>query len=378
MARDGDTTKDRVIRLEKLVGVDAPDAEEALLNRMDRLVEAVKYLQGQVEDLRTKHDEMSQDTAAMAEVQRQESVAQSEEITLLKRAVLDQPQGQVGRTRMKVPEPKSFGGARSAKELENFVWDVEEYFTAAQVADADRVSIAAMYLVGDAKLWWRIKVQERTLADRPRITAWDEMKKELRGQFLPTNTNWSAREALRDLEQTGSVREYITGFSSLLLDVTEMSEADKLFNFMAGLQPWAQRELRRQNVQSLSAAVAAADALVELRGDQSSSSKVKNYKKDKTVKPKAVAEPSGKSSADSDKPADDRGKSGQGSKTFACFICGEPHRARDCPKRERIAALILEEDEDTDEEDMRIGSLQLQQSPKESTRTSSSSGGGGL
>ncbi|KAL6319597.1 hypothetical protein AAG906_020674 [Vitis piasezkii] len=35
----------------------------------------------------------------------------------------------------------------------------------------------------------------------------------------------------------------------------------------------------------------------------------------------------------------------QTTKTFGCFICIEPHRARDCPKKENLNALIgVEED----------------------------------
>ena len=75
------------------------------------------------------------------------------------------------------------------------------------------------------------------------------MKKELKDQFLPTNTAWMARESLKKLKQTGSVRDYVKEFSSLILDIKDMSEVDKLFNFMSGLQGWAQTELRRQGVQ---------------------------------------------------------------------------------------------------------------------------------
>ena len=53
-----------------------------------------------------------------------------------------------------VPKPKGFGGARNAKELENFLWDMELFFTTAHVPDGEKVSITSMYLFGDAKLWW--------------------------------------------------------------------------------------------------------------------------------------------------------------------------------------------------------------------------------
>ena len=60
-----------------------------------------------------------------------------------------------------------------------------------------------------------------------------------------------ARESLKKLKQTGSVREYVKEFSSLILDIKDMSEFDKLFNFMFELQEWVQIELRRQGVHRL-------------------------------------------------------------------------------------------------------------------------------
>ncbi|KAK3006274.1 hypothetical protein RJ639_017474 [Escallonia herrerae] len=64
-------------------------------------------------------------------------------------------------SRLWVPEPKSYGGARDAMELENFLFDVEQYFRAIKVDSEEiKVSMATMYLVGDAKLWWRKKYAE--------------------------------------------------------------------------------------------------------------------------------------------------------------------------------------------------------------------------
>ena len=100
---------------------------------------------------------------------------------------------------------------------------------------------------------------------RPQITTWETLKKELKDQFLPTNTAWVAREALKRLKHTGSVREYVKEFSSLMLDIKNMSEEDKLFNFMSGLQGWAQTELRRQGVRDLPAAMATVNCLVDYK-----------------------------------------------------------------------------------------------------------------
>ncbi|KAK2973543.1 hypothetical protein RJ640_010598 [Escallonia rubra] len=110
--------------------------------------------------------------------------------------------------RPRVPEPKSYGGARDAKELKNFLFDVEQYFQAIRVdLEATKVSIAAMYLVGDAKLLWRKKYVEIKDGSCV-INTWEILKRELKSQFFPENTAFNARKALLECKHTGSVREY--------------------------------------------------------------------------------------------------------------------------------------------------------------------------
>ena len=52
------------------------------------------------------------------------------EIVLLKRAVVQgtPSTSDLPPAKVRVPEPKPFGGARNAKDLENFLWDMEQYF----------------------------------------------------------------------------------------------------------------------------------------------------------------------------------------------------------------------------------------------------------
>jgi hypothetical protein len=122
-----------------------------------------------------------------------------------------------------------------------------------------------MYLSGDAKLWWRTRIKEDLNAGRPKIETWDRLKQELKEQFLPNNTSWLAREDLKKLKQDRSLRDYVKEFSSLILDIENMFEENRLFNFMSGIQPWAQAELRRQKVKDLSFAITAADSLVDFK-----------------------------------------------------------------------------------------------------------------
>ena len=111
------------------------------------------------------------------------------ELAVLRLAIAASGQPRGEHSKVRIPEPKTFGGARSAKELENFLWDMEQYFTTARIAENDKLNITTMYLAGDAKLWWRTRNADDESANRPKIDTWDKLKKEMRDQFLPSNAS---------------------------------------------------------------------------------------------------------------------------------------------------------------------------------------------
>ena len=76
------------------------------------------------------------------------------EIVVLKRVVV---QGAFAASepappKVRVPEPKPFSGVRNAKDLENFLWEMEQYFDAVHIPLREQVTLTTMYLFGDAKL----------------------------------------------------------------------------------------------------------------------------------------------------------------------------------------------------------------------------------
>ncbi|KAK3019727.1 hypothetical protein RJ639_003163 [Escallonia herrerae] len=184
------------------------------------------------------------------------------------RAVVNTPAGGAEQaSRPRVPEPKSYGGARDAKEVENFIFNIEQYFRAIKVdSEATKVSMATMYLVGDAKLWWRKKYAEIEDGSCV-INTWDILKRELKSQFFPENTAFNARKALLECKHTGSVQEYCQAFSALMLDISDMSAVDRLFFFMEGLKPWARIELNRRRVNNLNEAIIAAESLLDYNSE---------------------------------------------------------------------------------------------------------------
>ncbi|KAL0284803.1 UNVERIFIED_CONTAM: hypothetical protein Scaly_2838100 [Sesamum calycinum] len=108
--------------------------------------------------------------------------------------------------------------------------------TAARVPDEEKVSITSMYLTGDAKLVAFSFCRMIPNANRKRIEMWEVLKKELKDQFLPCNTSWIARESLRNLKHTGTVREFVKEI-----------------------------ELRRQGVNDLPSAIAATNHLGDFK-----------------------------------------------------------------------------------------------------------------
>ena len=64
---------------------------------------------------------------------------------------------------------------------------------------------------------------------------------------------------MKCLKHIGSIREYVKEFSTLMLDIPNMSEEELLFNFIDNLQSWAEQELRRRGVQDLTTTMAVAD-----------------------------------------------------------------------------------------------------------------------
>ncbi|KAK3042265.1 hypothetical protein RJ639_001860 [Escallonia herrerae] len=179
-------------------------------------------------------------------------------VELLSRAVVNTPaRGAEHSSRPRVPQPKSYGGARDSKEVENFLFDIEQYFLAIRVdSEATKVSVATVYLVGDAKLWWRKKYAE--IEDGYCvINTWDLLKRELKSQEHHIQHD----ESVVGMQAHRLVREYCQAFSALMLDISDMSVVDRLFFYMEGLKPWARTELNRRRVNNLNEANIAAQSL---------------------------------------------------------------------------------------------------------------------
>ncbi|KAF2313713.1 hypothetical protein GH714_012837 [Hevea brasiliensis] len=199
-------------------------------------------------------------------------------------------------SRVEVPKPSMYSGARNAKEIDNFLWSLEQYFRAIGITDdAKKVDHAPLYLVDTAMVWWRRRHgdMEKGLCT---IASWDEFKRELKRQFYPENAAHEARARLRRLSHRGSIRDYVKEFMETLLEIPDYPDAEALFAFTDGLQTWARLEIERRGALDLATAISIAESLVEFqRSERSRSSPQKDRSeggdsrgKDGSSKPKEV------------------------------------------------------------------------------------------
>lgn len=49
---------------------------------------------------------------------------------------------------------------------------------------------------------------------------------------------------IKHIKETGSLQTYQREFASVVLELPDMVERDKVFNFIIGLRPWAHNEVK--------------------------------------------------------------------------------------------------------------------------------------
>ncbi|XP_070029011.1 uncharacterized protein [Nicotiana sylvestris] len=223
--------------------------------------------------------------------------------------------------KIEAPKPPVFKGVRDAQEVENFLWHLENYFRHGKVRD-DEAKINTAF------------------------------KAEFKRQFFPNNVLYEARRKLRELKQTGSIRNYVKEFNTLMLQIPNLTNDDLLFHFMDGLQNCAKKELQHRQVTDIDQAIVEAESLMDFRHDKhdkgnGNESKVNNVKgggdrgKGKEIQQQYSKTQDFKKSSGHQGYAE---KKAQVEKK-GCYICGGPHGFRNCPDLKSLSAMVHEQKE---------------------------------
>ncbi|KAH0715262.1 hypothetical protein KY284_008167 [Solanum tuberosum] len=100
------------------------------------------------------------------------------------------------------------------------------------------------------------------------INTWEQFREEFKKDFFPNIVIYEAKHTFRELKQTGNIRAYVQEFTTLTLQIPNLTDDDMLFHFMDGLQNWARTELERRQVRTIDEAITQAETLTDFRHEK--------------------------------------------------------------------------------------------------------------
>lgn len=108
----------------------------------------------------------------------------------------------------------------------------------------------------------------------PPIISIFDFTREFERQIYFENAEDESKDHLWRLKHLGLIHEYIKDFTILILEILNLFDKDVFFNFMDGLQLWANIDQRWCGVQDLATTIIVAKSLIDY------------YTKESTSKPK--------------------------------------------------------------------------------------------
>ncbi|GMI72874.1 hypothetical protein HRI_000956700 [Hibiscus trionum] len=349
-----ETLEEKVTRLEGSVK-DSRERLDVVDSRFEEQDNKRNHLKGEMEELLTNLFKKLGNRADALEVELEAAKVEIEQMkadmALLKVALKNRAAPTTSKHMKDVPKPKEFKGNRSAQDIENFVWGMKQYFRVIGIKDdAEKVTVAFMYLTDVALLWRRRRCYEEKGKYIP-VETWEEFQVEFNGQFYPNNAQHDARAKLRQLRHEGSIPEYVREFIELKLQIPNLSEDEGFFTFMNGLQRWAQMELERRGVEELSKALTVAESIAWYEVGKSKSDRPRG-------KDNGGGDEDDHCDSDGDenpnkfvKPLEKKERG-----LIRCYRCGGPHIVRDCHKKSRLDA-IVDWDDEPENEECRLGAI---------------------
>lgn len=173
--------------------------------------------------------------------------------------------------RPKAPQPEKFTGKRPG-DLDRFILEMDKairyYGMEATQASQETVEWVAQYLCEDADVWWASLFREQvsvtdgvTVSARSLITSWPEFQAKLRERFRPLPVSFAARAALDRVKQHTSVLRYNHEFTTLVAQIEDMSNEDKVYAYQRGLKDHLRLEVFRQQPKTLEEAMKIANLM---------------------------------------------------------------------------------------------------------------------
>lgn len=164
---------------------------------------------------------------------------------------------------LKPSKPAKFRGDRDdAQMVESWLYSLDRQFIACNTnTDAGRIAYATAMLEKNALDWWMYTERQSAAGGPAAPSTWASFCAALIQRFRPINDERVARDKLLSLRQTGSVAQFATAFQTLLLKVPDISDAERLHRFIAGLKPTIKTQLLISNPKTLEEALEMAERI---------------------------------------------------------------------------------------------------------------------
>jgi Ty3 transposon capsid-like protein/Zinc knuckle len=172
-------------------------------------------------------------------------------------APLISPSIQATTSLLKPLKPQKFKGGRG---VTTWLFQLEQYFLVLGTQlDTQKIAFAGSMLEESAASWWMAMhiAAQNGMGLLPHT--WEHFKQCIKQRFQPIEESEMARQRLRKLTHTGSIRRYILEFNELVLQIPSMDEGTKMDNFIFGLKPDVRRWIRQQRPHTLLDAITLAE-----------------------------------------------------------------------------------------------------------------------
>lgn len=192
----------------------------------------------------------------------QEQVIQNQQ-AMLQALMQQQQQQQAAAGRLKAKAPDTYSGAYK-EVVRVWLFDMDVYFDAQRImpSDVDKIAYAASLLRRHAKAWWadyRTRLAAGHVEAAGVIDTWERFKASLTARFQPVDTEKTAFDRLRALQQRTSVASYTYDFLNLTTDITNFPDNLKLMQYVSGLKPHIRTQVEISNPTNLNAAIQIAE-----------------------------------------------------------------------------------------------------------------------
>ena len=147
-----------------------------------------------------------------------------------------------GRGKAKANQPSPFNGKQVTK-IESWASQMDLYI--AEENPQRAFAVALSYLEGDAHSWYI------TYSSSNPISTWNELKEALIRRFSPLDKTLSARDKLATWRQMKDVGTFNTDFLRIVLDIPDITEAEKMDRYVRGLKPYIWEVLCTKEYQTL-------------------------------------------------------------------------------------------------------------------------------